>query len=45
MGTESGTRPVNFEYNKQARELCDKYGALLIFDEVVTGFQIGMSGA
>ncbi len=45
MGTESGTRPVNCEYNKQARELCDKYGALLIFDEVVTGFRIGMSGA
>ena len=45
MGTESGTRPVNYEYNKQARELCDKYGALLIFDEVVTGFRIGMSGA
>ncbi len=45
MGTESGTRPVDFDYNKKARELCDKYGALLIFDEVVTGFRIGMSGA
>jgi glutamate-1-semialdehyde 2,1-aminomutase len=45
MGTESGTRPVDFDYNKQARELCDKYGALLIFDEVVTGFRIGLSGA
>ena len=45
MGTESGTRPVYFDYNKQARELCDKYGALLIFDEVVTGFRIGLSGA
>ena len=45
MGTESGTRPVDYDYNKQARELCDKYGALLIFDEVVTGFRIGLSGA
>ena len=45
MGTESGTRPVDFDYNKQVRELCDQYGALLIFDEVVTAFRIGISGA
>jgi glutamate-1-semialdehyde 2,1-aminomutase len=45
MGTESGTRPVDFEHNRQIRELCDKYGALLIFDEVVTAFRIGISGA
>ena len=45
LGPESGTRPVDYDYNKHARELCDKYGALLIFDEVVTGFRIGISGA
>ncbi len=45
IGPESGTRPVDFDFNKGVRELCDKYGALLIFDEVVTGFRIGMSGA
>lgn len=45
MGTESGTRPVDFDYNQQVRDLCDKYGALLIFDEVVTAFRIGISGA
>ncbi len=45
MGPESGTRPVDFEHNKQIRELCDKYGAILIFDEVVTAFRIGLSGA
>jgi glutamate-1-semialdehyde 2,1-aminomutase len=45
VGTESGTRPVDFDYNKQVRELCDKYGALLIFDEVVTAFRVGLSGA
>jgi len=45
MGTESGTRPVDRDHNKQIRELCDHYGALLIFDEVVTAFRIGIRGA
>lgn len=45
VGPESGTRPVAREYNKGVRELCDKYGALLIFDEVVTGFRVSMGGA
>ena len=44
-GPESGTRPVYKDYNKQVRELCDKYGVLLIFDEVVTGFRMGLGGA
>ncbi len=45
LGPESGTRPVSKEYNKQVRELCDKYDALLIFDEVVTAFRLGLGGA
>lgn len=45
VGPESGTRPVDFDYNKQVRELCDKYDALLIFDEVVTAFRLGLGGA
>lgn len=45
MGPESGTYPLYREYCQEVRALCDKYGALLIFDEVVTAFRIGMSGA
>ncbi len=45
VGPESGTRPVDKDFNKGVRALCDKYGALLIFDEVVTAFRLGMSGA
>ncbi len=45
LGPESGTYPAQKSYNKGVRELCDKYGALMIFDEVVTAFRVGMSGA
>lgn len=45
VGPESGTRPIPFDYNKKIRELCDEFGALLIFDEVVTGFRVGLDGA
>jgi len=45
MGPESGTRPVDKDYNKGVRALCDRYGALLVFDEVVTAFRIGLGGA
>ena len=45
VGPESGTRPIDKDYNKKAHELCKKYGALFIFDEVVTGFRLGLGGA
>ncbi len=45
VGPESGTRPVARDFNQKVRELCDEFGALLIFDEVVTGFRLGMGGA
>ncbi len=45
LGPESGTRPVPFDFNQKIRELCDEFSALLIFDEVVTGFRVGLGGA
>jgi L-ribulose-5-phosphate 4-epimerase len=45
VGPESGTRPAPYEFNAKVRELCDEFGALLVFDEVVTGFRLGMGGA
>jgi glutamate-1-semialdehyde aminotransferase len=45
LGPESGTRPIPYDFNKKVRDLCDEFGALLIFDEVVTGFRVGMGGA
>ena len=39
---EGGIRPADKAYLEAARALCDKYGALLIFDEVQTG--VGRSG-
>ena len=45
VGPESGTRPVPFDFNEKVRKLCDEFGALLIFDEVVSGFRVGMGGA
>ncbi|MBI9048507.1 MAG: aminotransferase class III-fold pyridoxal phosphate-dependent enzyme [Anaerolineaceae bacterium] len=45
IGPESGTRPVPFDFNQMVRELCDEFGTLLIFDEVVSGFRIGLGGA
>lgn len=45
LGPESGTRPVHRDFNGQLRKLCNEFGALLIFDEVVSGFRVGMGGA
>jgi len=45
IGPESGTRMADREFNQKVRDLCDEFETLLIFDEVVTAFRLGMGGA
>ena len=40
-----GFVPARQEFLKVCRELCDKHGALLIYDEVMTGFRVSLTGA
>lgn len=45
IGPESGTRPVSKEFVRGCEYLAHKYGALLVCDEVVSGFRIAPGGA
>ena len=40
-----GCVPPNEGYLQGLRELCDKHGTLLIFDEVMSGFRVSYGGA
>jgi glutamate-1-semialdehyde 2,1-aminomutase len=41
----AGCIPVDDGYLALARELCDRHGAVLVFDEVLTGFRMRPGGA
>jgi glutamate-1-semialdehyde 2,1-aminomutase len=36
---------ASLPFMKRCRELCDQHGALLVFDEVMTGFRVALGGA
>lgn len=44
-GPETGAIPLRPAFLGECRRLCDERGALLVFDEVVTGFRFARGGA
>ncbi len=45
VGANMGVVPPAEGFLQGLRDLCSQYGALLIFDEVITGFRLGFTGA
>ena len=45
VGANMGVVPPKKGFLEGLRTLCDQYGALLIFDEVITGFRLAFGGA
>ena len=43
-GGKSGMFPIAPEFVASLRELCDQHGALLLYDEIVTGFRVSPGG-
>ena len=43
--SNSGGRLPRPEYLQKVRVLCDRYGIILCFDEVLTGFRVGLNSA
>lgn len=45
VGANMGVVPPKKGFLEGLRKFCDEYGALLIFDEVITGFRLAFGGA
>lgn len=45
VGANMGVVPPKKGFLEGLRKLCDEYGALLIFDEVIAGFRLAFGGA
>ena len=43
-GASWGTVPLTHQFNRDLRELTRKYGILLVYDEVITGFRYSSGG-
>lgn len=45
VAANMGVVPPNEGFLQRLRHLCDTFGALLLFDEVITGFRLALGGA
>lgn len=45
IATDAGLLPIDVDFLRAVRELCDQDGALLIFDEIITGFRVDLHSA
>ncbi len=45
FASAAGLIPGQPNFLKTMRKLCNEHGAILIFDEVITGFRVGLGGA
>lgn len=45
VGANMGVVPPKEGFLQSLREMCTRYGAVLIFDEVITGFRLSFAGA
>ena len=45
VGANMGVVPPEEGFLERLRAICDKYGSVLIFDEVITGFRLSLQGA
>lgn len=45
VGANMGVVPPAENFLEELRKVCNHYHALLIFDEVITGFRLGLTGA
>ena len=45
VAANMGVVPPDPDFLRMLRELCTQHGILLVFDEVITGFRLGLAGA
>ena len=45
IAMDGGILPIDLDFLRGVRGLCDKHGVILVFDEILTGFRVALGGA